>query len=435
MLLFGKCYYITLITLLSIVQIKSCNSVQNQKDNFGFEIDGFHMGWATETKGGENGTILRVTNLNTSGPGSLIEAIEHNGPRIIVFEISGIIDFKGRAPKIINPYITIAGQTAPEGGVTIINGGIRIATHNVIIQHIRIRPGDTKNANSIDGLSTMNGASNIIIDHCSFSWAIDENLSASGPRFMGKTPSEWRKNTSHNITFSNNIIGEGLYRSRHTDSVPHSMGTLIHDNVTNILIIGNLYTCNNRRNPMFKGGTSGAVINNLIYNPGEMAITYRLSEKEWKDKEIQFGNLDIIGNVMQEGPSTNTKIFKSMYPKVNIYLEDNLSIKLDGDKVMNDYDLNKTTPAADKTNWNPNIHPLNSKSVSDYVLKNAGATPWNRDKVDERIITNVLKNTGKIINSEQETGGLPSQKAVRKKFQPSEWSLRRKLVKRQDTLN
>src|SRR5690606_38853491 len=134
----------------------------------------------------------------------------------VVFEVAGVIDMGAKLTTIRDPYLTIAGQTAPSPGVTLINGGILITTHDVIVQHLRVRPGNNgrKKIWSSDAMSTK-GAYNIIIDHCSFSWVSDENLSASGARFQGKTPDEWRKNTSHRITFSNNIIAEGLRHSTH----------------------------------------------------------------------------------------------------------------------------------------------------------------------------------------------------------------------------
>ena len=105
----------------------------------------------------------------------------------------------------------------------------------------------------------------------------DENLSASGPRFTGKTPDDWRKAVSNRITYSNNIIAEGLSHSTHP-KFEHSKGSLIHDNVNDILLIGNLYAHNYERNPLFKGGARGVVVNNLIYDPGPRAVAELLIE-------------------------------------------------------------------------------------------------------------------------------------------------------------
>src|SRR5690606_41183651 len=106
------------------------------------------------------------------------------------------------------------------------------------------------------------------------------NLSASGPRLRGKTPADWGKATSRRVTFSNNIIAEGLAYATHAKG-EHSKGSLIHDHATDILIVGNLYAHNYERNPLFKGGVQGTVINNLIYNPGARATHSNLNAEEW----------------------------------------------------------------------------------------------------------------------------------------------------------
>ncbi|CAN5718984.1 hypothetical protein BH23PLA1_BH23PLA1_34980 [soil metagenome] len=123
----------------------------------------------------------------------------------------------------------------------------------------------------------------MLIDHCSIAWATDENLSASGPRFDGENVEQWRQNTSHDITFSNCIIAEGLDDSTHAKG-GHSKGSLIHDNASNIAIIGNLYASNVDRNPLFKGGARGVIVNNLSDNPRSRAVHYRLVSGEWGDR-------------------------------------------------------------------------------------------------------------------------------------------------------
>ena len=211
-------------------------------------------GWAT-TEGGRGGRILRVTTLNPDGPGSFKWAIEQKGPRIIVFEVSGAINLNLGTLTIKEPYLTVAGQTAPSPGITLVRGGVDIATHDVIIQHIRVRVGRSGQSPfswESDGISTI-GASNIIVDHCTLTWALDENLSASGPRFTGTTVTDWHRGTSHNITFAYNIIAEGLANASHPKG-EHSKGSLIHDNATGILIYRNLYAHNYERNPLLKGG-------------------------------------------------------------------------------------------------------------------------------------------------------------------------------------
>ena len=150
------------------------------------------QGWARDTVGGRGGRIIRVTTLAESGPGSLREAVEATGPRIIVFEVGGVIDLGRHTLVIREPFVTIAGQTAPSPGITLIRGGIDIWGHDVILQHIRVRPGEAEQPRRSgweeDSVSTQGAAWNVIVDHCTLTWATDENLSASGPRFTGSTP-------------------------------------------------------------------------------------------------------------------------------------------------------------------------------------------------------------------------------------------------------
>ena len=180
------------------------------------------QGWAAHTPGGRGGQIIRVTTLSPGGTGSLAAALATQGPRIIVFEVGGVIDMMGARYMVTMPYVTIAGQTAPSPGITLIRGGIIIRTHDVILQHIRVRPGEAGRAKmsgwEVDSIATDTGAYNVIVDHCSTTWGTDENLSASGERFQGATPDDWRNATSHIVTFSNNIVAEGLSNSTHSDN-------------------------------------------------------------------------------------------------------------------------------------------------------------------------------------------------------------------------
>ena len=157
--------------------------------------------------------------------------------------------------------------------------------HDVIIRHIRIRTGVSgqgwRSGWEADAFSTV-AAYNVIVDHCTLTWALDENLSASGPRFEGRTVADWRRGTSHDITFSYNLAAEGIAEGSHPKG-EHSKGSLIHDNVTNILIYRNIYAHNMERSPLLKGGVHAAVVNNLIFDPGTQAIHYNLMDLEWAD--------------------------------------------------------------------------------------------------------------------------------------------------------
>lgn len=390
------------------------------------------LGPAAVTPGGRGGEIVRVTTLAASGPGSLREAIEKEGPRIIVFEVGGVIDLGKSTLVITEPFVTIAGQTAPSPGITLIRGGIDVRAHDVIIRHLRVRPGDVGEARGTgwgeDAISTV-AAYNVIVDHCSLTWATDENLSSSGPRFTGDTPDDWRKGTSHNITFSNNIIAEGLADSTHP-KFEHSKGSLIHDNVSNILIYGNLYAHNFERSALFKGGVHGAMVNNFIYDPGARAVHYNLQALEWGDTPFETGQMSLIGNVMRAGPST-----KPGLPFVMIGGEGDLALLMKDNIAVDDYGNalpmtgKYTTSSArfidllDAPDYLADVPVTPTNLVEQQVLAQAGARPWDRDAHDVRVLANAAEGRGWIIDSQDEVGGYPVMSETRREFDPAQWNL------------
>jgi pectate lyase len=387
------------------------------------------QGAAATTPGGRGGQVIRVTTLAAAGPGSFLEAVRQPGSRIVVFEVGGVIDLAESTVRISEPYVTIAGQTAPPPGITFIRGGIDIATHDVVVRHIRVRPGDggrpRLSGNDYDAISTVGGAHDVIVDHCSLTWATDENLSASGPRFSGNTPDEWRQGTSHRITFSNNIIAEGLANSVHVKG-EHSKGSLIHDNTSDILIVGNLYAHDKERSPLFKGGARGAIVNNLIYDPGQRAIHYNLIAEEWGDHPYQTGEMAIIGNVLRGGQSTVDKLpllTVGGSGDVAVYERDNVAVDRFGNPLPM-RGLYTNAPIRILKLSPPSIlgvTPLPASQVQDYVIRNAGALP--RDHEDARVVADTIEGRGYIIDSQAEWGGYPKLQPTQQTFDPSKWDL------------
>jgi pectate lyase len=420
---------------LSGAAIAGAPQGQTQAQGQGADLPAFPgaLGWAAHTPGGRGGKILRVTTLNADGPGSFLEAVRTPGPRIIVFEVGGVIDLGEKEIKISEPYLTIAGQTAPSPGITFIRGGFQIHGHDVVVQNIRVRVGDAgapkKSGWESDGISTT-AAYNVIVDHCSITWAIDENASMSGSRFVGATPDEWRKNTSHDITFSNNIISEGLAWATHY-KIEHSKGSLIHDNVSNILIADNLYAHDYERSPLFKGGVRGVIVNNLIFDPGQRALHYNLMAEEWGDHPWQVGQMVAVGNVLRAGQSTVPKLaFLEIggYGDLEYYGSDNIAVDQIGEPLPM-FGRYTTAPAkiiqVDKPPlWPQGLEPMPASAVQQYVLHNVGARVWDRDYDDVRLIADVAEGRGKIIDSQDDIHGYPQAKETRRPFDPSKWDLR-----------
>ncbi len=367
--------------------------------------------FGADTPAGRGGRVLRVTALAPEGPGSLREAIAASGARIVVFEVGGVIDLGGRALVVREPWLGLAGQTAPSPGITILRGGLRIETHDVLVQHLRVRPGDAGRAKRSgwepDGISTSGGdAHDVVIDHCSITWAVDENLSASGPRDRGPEA------TSHRITFRSCIVAEGLHDSSHSKG-PHSKGSLIHDWCREIAVIGNLYAHNADRNPYFKAYTTGVVVNNVIYDPGGAAIRVDYWDPEWEGAKArpEHGRIAVVGNLLLHGPST-----RAGSPLVGgrgrAWLEDNLAFDRAGEAVA--LVSERTGILEERPIWPEGLEALPADEVLEQVLSCAGARPRERDEVDARIVRQVRERTGRVIDSQEEVGGYPSPEATRR---------------------
>ncbi|MBI5257832.1 MAG: pectate lyase [Burkholderiales bacterium] len=390
-------------------------------------------GWAARTQGGRGGRILRVTTLAPEGPGSLREALEAEGPRIVVFEVGGVIDMGGRNLRLKHPYITIAGQTAPSPGISVIKTELMVATHDVIVQHLRFRPGEfgrpKKGGGDQDGLSTVGGAYNVIVDHCSFSWATDENLSASGPRFDGATPADWRRATSHDVTYSHNLIYESLSHSVH-EKGEHSKGSLIHDNTSGILLFGNVYVSNRERNALFKGGAQGAMVNNLIFNPGRRAVHYNLLANEWSGQPYQVGRLALVGNVLRHGPDTpaDTPLFTMLGDaELQLHLRDNLAFDAGGKPVPQVREAGRPGArvlADEAPLLPPDLQVYPAQRLEADLPAVVGARPWDRDALDARVLADMAAGRGRIIDSETENAlGYPRHAPTRRAFVEAEWDL------------
>jgi len=391
------------------------------------------LGWAAHTPGGRGGQIIKVTTLAGDGPGSLRTAVEAKGPRIVVFEVGGVIDLDRKTLKITEPYLTIAGQTAPSPGITLIRAGFDVGGHDVVIQHVRVRVGEAgapkKSGWEEDAFSTIADAHDIIVDHCSFYWATDENMSASGQRFIGDTPQSWRDHTSHRVTFSNNIAAEGLAYATHY-KIEHSKGSLIHDNATDILIVDNLYAHNYERNPLLKGGVRLAMVNNLIFDPGQRIVHYNLMAEEWGDHPWQMGQLTAVGNVARAGLSTVPHIaFLEIggYGDLEYFGKDNVAVDQIGNPLPM-FGRYTTAPARiimlpKPPLWPAGLSAMPASAVQQYVLHNAGARPWDRDFDDVRLIADVAEGRGIVINSENDIHGYPVQKPTARPFNPDDWNL------------
>lgn len=366
-------------------------------------------GFGADTRGGLDGKVIKVTNLNRDGEGSLAWAMAQAYPRLVVFEVAGVIDLAGKSLQINEPFLSIAGQTAPSPGITLIRGGLSVRTHDVRIEHIHVRPGDNGQAKrsgwNSDAISVSGGrARDVLINHVSVSWATDENLSASGRRTDGPGQAAQR------VTFANSIIAEGLDYASHIKG-KHSKGLLVHDFVGHVAVVGNLFISNDRRNPYFKSKATGVVVNNLIFNPGNAAVQVGFVEDEWKGSRFQpeEPSVAVVGNMLRYGRDTYSDL-ALVANRGNVFLRDNQVINLEAQampQTQGTIRLLQTAPV-----WPEGLKVLPLAQVESSVLATAGARPWDRDPTDLRILRDYKSGLSRIIDSQEEVGGYPRQAPV-----------------------
>jgi hypothetical protein len=348
--------------------------------------------WST---GGRGGAVYEVTNLNDSGPGSLRDAVSGSN-RTVVFRVSGTIELE-TGLEIAGNNLTIAGQTAPGGGICVSGRGtsIRGGAHDIVIRYLRFRLGD-RNAAADDAFNTNVPGSvspqirNLIIDHCSFSWAVDECLSPYG---------------NFDVTIQWCIIAEGLALSAHPKS-RHGYGGIWGGERNSYH--HNLIAHQGGRQPRF-GYTENINLevdhrNNVVYDHGYTSVY----GGEWAN------GINIVGNYYKPGPSTLADVAPVIlsanrggqwyvagnqvegHPDVTAHNRRGIRYPIGG---INE--LSRPQPFADE------LDTQSAAKAYDAVLRGAGATLPRRDAADARIVNDARNGTGRLINSQKEVGGFP----------------------------
>lgn len=370
---------------------------------FGLPVFPGAEGFGTQTTAGRGGKVIEVTSLADAGPGTLRSALDDPDPRIIVFRVAGTIELEESLP-VNHPYVTVAGQTAPGDGICIKNAGLVITTHDVLIQHLRVRPGnegavepDDNDAISILGQhGEVDGAFNVVLDHLSASWGEDETVST------------WYG--AHDITVSWSMISEALNRSRHRKET-HSAGLLIGDSSYRVSVHHTLLAHNDFRNPLISEGGTHDFVNNVIYNWGVLPA-------EIADYDSNTF-LNFVGNYFIPGPSTVSGPFEILFNEGNprIYVEGNLGPHRP-DPTMDEWALvgfgygeEGVAPESYRNPTRFTTYPITAAGAQEAlerVLAGAGATAPRRDSVDRRVVDEVKKGTGAIIDSPAQVGGYPT---------------------------
>jgi hypothetical protein len=349
------------------------------------------------TFGGRGGKVLTVTNLNDDGPGSFRWACGQGGARIVVFNVSGIIRLK--SPIYVRaPYITIAGQTAPGDGVIIAGESFQVDTHDVIVRHMRFRRGETLVWHREDSFGG-NPVGNIMIDHCSCEWGLDENISFYRHMFDLGDGKDKRKEPTVNVTIQNTISAKAL------DTWNHSFGSTIGGE--NTTFMRNLWADNTGRNPSIGWGGVFNFINNIVYNwvhrtadggeyttmsnfinnyykpgpltPKDTAVGHRIVKSESRSVNLfpfkQFGRVYATGNVMEGYPEITKDNWKG-----GIQTADK-----DGDMDETELALMRSNEPFEM----PFVSIMGAERAYEWVLQNVGANVPCRDVIDQRIIDEV----------------------------------------------
>jgi len=351
-------------------------------------------GFGTDTPGGRGGRVIVVRNLNDSGPGSLREAIETKGPRIVVFGVSGIIDLKTPL-RVTEPRLTLAGQSAPGMGVCLRGDGLRIETHDVVVRHLRSRPGEGL-GREVDAIAVGGAAFRVVIDHCSATWSVDEALSPSG--------------ALRDVTVQWCLIGEALRKSVHPKG-EHGYGSLVRAS-GGVTLHHNLWVKNTARNPRL-GDNYGRppwpvfdVRNNV------MALWGAICSGMTGDRL----RANYIGNFLKPGPESLRRppIVLTQSADVEYFLGGNV---VEGWPEFADNDGRFFTPQesggrrlyrlAAAPFDAPPVRTTPAREAYEAVLAGAGATRPVRDPVDARLVEEVRRGDGRIIDSTRQAGGWP----------------------------
>lgn len=359
-------------------------------------------GFGAGAVGGRGGKVLFVVNASEFGPGSLRDCIEASGPRTCIFRTAGTIVLDVASLVVRNPFLTIAGETAPGGGIAIRNGdeqirpSIEIQTHDVIIRHIRLRPGPHAIEACCSGALGMytEAAKDIMLDHISASWGSDETIDSEG---------------ASDFTWQWGITSEPLLYGG--PGKKNRARNMLFTKGGNISVHHSLFALGKFRNPQIKtsdpdGITS--IVNNVFYSPKwEYVVTFG---DEWSAIRANVvGNYKIAGD--KDVDDHMIHLFEESGMGHAIYVNDNYDETYRTDAAQEE----KLVVAEDQRHFvvaepfdAPAIRTSTPQQAYEQVLENAGANKPERDMVDKRVIEVVEERRGKLLRTDPtQVGGWP----------------------------
>jgi hypothetical protein len=361
-------------------------------------------GFGSQTPGGRGGKVLIVTNLQDSGPGSLRAALETEGPRTVVFQVAGTIELQSPL-QIVHPFVTVAGQSAPGGGVTFKNGPqnlfapLQIKTHDVILRYLRSRPGpsgvppakqDGSNVDALTIADPQRSVYNVVVDHCSFSWSVDEVVNT------------WYD--AHDITVQWCLMSEGLHEPKDRKGAG-SKGPLFGGKGSDRISVHHCLMAHNvGRNPMVKAGGLVDLVNNVIFVPRTVAAVV--------DGELGTCHVNLVGNTVV-APNGDGLVYgvAVLGPRpVSLYVQGNLGPHRTSDDQPDALFVSPQNVGRNRLAARREAPPITSTSAVvayDAVLAGAGCALPRRDAVDERVVADVRDRRTRIISDPAEVGGWP----------------------------
>lgn len=351
-------------------------------------------GYGANALGGRGGDVYYVTTLKDDGPGSLRFGIASaTNPRTILFKVSGNIQLLSNL-SLSKPRITIAGQTAPGDGICVQDYPMLLNANDLIVRHIRSRLGTNK-LQEADSM-TVQGGMNIIVDHCSASWSVDETLSVVG--------------NARNVTLQWTYITESLNNSIHAKG-QHGYASLFRPNVDcHLSVHHSFYAHHSSRNP--RPGTYNRKVlhldfrNNVIYNWANRA--------GYSGDATEFVRMNYVGNYLLAGPSTThlSSVFDGGSFDTWIYQSDNrLDVNRNGRADGTNSGWGMFIGSYTMTNAvfdAPTVQMDTPEVGLQRVLAQAGALPWRRDAADARVAGSVRNQNGRIIDHPGQGGGFPT---------------------------
>ncbi len=368
-------------------------------------------GYGAQAKGGRGGRIIKVTTLSDREPGSLRECLVAKGPRVCVFDVAGTVRFVGEPPVVREPFLTIAGETAPGMGITLAHSGGPEArsplliknTHDVVVRHIRVRNDREGEYREAEDAITIEASEYVIVDHVSASWARDEIVN-------GYADNDW-------ITISNSIFAFGLPR--------HDKCALLAsdpNDAQHMSFVMNICAHSGDRNPdiNFPPGSCVEVTNNVFFN----------AQSEFAEIWETYGGtpVSLVGNWFIGGPSTSDAAVGILRQQVGsrgpaqLYEKDN---RFDG--AFRERSAGLSQIIVDAPPCDLVTEPQPAMQAFAAVLASSGA--WPRDAIDAQVVANIREKNGRIVKTpgripDVRHGAAPGPQDSDRDGMPDDWETR-----------